>query len=373
MVSTYPPTPCGLATFSQALVGGLTSLGTQVDVVQVLDGHEAAAADAAHHLVTGRPGGIAATAAVLDGYDVVMLQHEYGIFGGLDGADVVDLLRAVTTPVVTVLHTVLAAPSAHQLQVLRDVIAHSAVLVTMTQTARARAIEVYGARAERVHVIPHGAADALVANTAPPGQRPSTRPMVLTWGLLGAGKGIEWAVEAMAQLRDLDPRPLYVVAGRTHPKVAEREGERYRDMLQAKAVEFGVEDDVLFDDRYLDAEQLHQLVRSADVVLLPYDSREQVTSGVLIEAVAAGRPVISSRFPHAVELLGNGAGLLVAQRDPAAIAVALRRVLTDPQLAQRLSRKADALAPELSWLSVAGRYIAAAKPLTRGHVTAAVA
>ncbi len=373
MVSTYPPTPCGLATFAQALVGGLRALGTHVDVVPVVDAHHAPSPGPTHVLATGDPGATAATATLLNTYDVVVLQHEYGIFGGADGAEVVDLLRAVTAPVVTVLHTVLAAPSAHQAAVLRGVIEGSDVLVTMTHTARSRAIEIYGARAERVHVIPHGAADALVANLSPAAPRPSARPTILTWGLLGAGKGIEWALEALAQLVDLDPRPRYVVAGRTHPKVAEREGERYRDMLRAKAAEFGVQDDVVFDDRYLDPHQLHELVHGADVVLLPYDSLEQVTSGVLIEAVAAGRPVISSRFPHAVELLGNGAGLLVAQRDPDAIAAALRRVFTEPRLAQRLARKADALAPELSWLSVAGRYLGAAKPLARRTVSAAVA
>jgi glycosyltransferase involved in cell wall biosynthesis len=115
---------------------------------------------------------------------------------------------------------------------------------------------------------------------------------------------------------------------------------------------------VIFDDRYLDPERLHRLVRAADVVLLPYDSREQVTSGVLIEAVAAGRPVVSSRFPHAVELLSDGAGLLVAQRDPAAIGDALRRVLTEPGLADGMCRQAESIAPDLSWQAVAGRYLA---------------
>jgi glycosyltransferase involved in cell wall biosynthesis len=140
--------------------------------------------------------------------------------------------------------------------------------------------------------------------------------------------------------------------------VLERDGEAYRRRLESTARELGLSDSVVFYDRYLDADCLHRLVRSADLVLLPYDSREQVTSGVLIEAVAAGRPVVSSRFPHAVELLSGGAGLLVNQRDPAAISAAVRRVLTEPGVAERMTLRAEVLAPDLSWRAVAGRYLA---------------
>lgn len=365
VLSTYPPTACGLATFTRSLVEGLSGLGAQVDVVRVVDeSSECLPGSAAHHLVNGSAGSLLATAAVLNRYDVVLVQHEFGIFGGPDGDELLDLLARVRVPVVTVLHTVLAEPTPHQRSVLQGVMAESDVLVTMTRTAQARAIELYGETPERLRVIPHGAADTLVTQ---PGttKASSARPVVLTWGLLGEGKGIEWGIEAMASLVDLGPRPLYVVAGQTHPRVLEREGERYRRRLQAAAEDFGVAGDVVFDDRYLDAAQLHRLVRSADVVLLPYDSVEQVTSGVLIEAVAARRPVVSSSFPHAIELLGDGAGLLVDRKDPAALAAALRRVLTEPGLAARMSDRSAELAPELSWRAVAGRYLEAADSLTR--------
>jgi glycosyltransferase involved in cell wall biosynthesis len=222
-----------------------------------------------------------------------------------------------------------------------------------------------------VHLIPHGAADALVELGAATHEDTgaSHRPLVLTWGLLGPGKGIEWAIDALAELTDLDPAPLYVVAGRTHPRVVEQHGEQYRDGLRARAVERGVGSDVVFDDHYLSPEDLHRLVRAADVVLLPYDSVEQVTSGVLIEAVAAGRPVVSTRFPHAVELLEDGAGLLVDQCDPAAIAAALRRVLTDAELAAGMSGAAQAIAPDLSWHAVAGRYLAVGRAVRQPNGT----
>ena len=375
MVSTYPPTPCGLATFTHALVTAMAGLGARVDVVRVVDeAQPRSPSGVVHQLVAGSPP--AATAAALNRYDVVMVQHEFGIFAGPDGEELLGLLSRLRVPVVAVLHTVLADPTPHQRLVLKGVIAAADLLVTMTRTARDRVVELYGADAGQVQVIPHGAPDALVAAARPGprrglGQlvenvraaRPGARPVILTWGLLGVGKGIEWGIEALGRLQDLSPRPLYVVAGRTHPRVAEREGERYREHLQATAERHGVAGDVVFDDRYLDAAQLHRLVRSADVVLLPYDSIEQVTSGVLIEAVAAGRPVVSSSFPHARELLGDGAGLLVGRQNPEAIAAAVRRVLTEPGLAEQLSRRAAALAPDLSWRAVAGRYLASGQAL----------
>jgi glycosyltransferase involved in cell wall biosynthesis len=382
MVSTFPPTPCGLASFTQALVTGLSTLGAEVDVVRVVDEPQPLVlAGVAHHLVNGAQGAAAEAAAVLNGYDVVVVQHEYGIYGGADGEEVLAVLDLVEIPVITVLHTVLASPTTRQQQILQSVVQASDALVTMTHTAQRRVIESYGADPAKVHVIPHGAADALVSGTRPrpvherdePHQataRPAAatrRPFILTWGLLGVGKGIEWGIEALSTLQDLDPSPVYIVAGQTHPRVLEREGEAYRQGLRSTAVELGVSDDVIFDDRYLDAAQLHRLVRAADVVLLPYDSREQVTSGVLIEAVAAGRPVVSSRFPHAVELLGDGAGLLVEQRDPVAIGAAVRRVLTEPGLSGRMTRRAEQLAPDLSWRAVAGRYLATGNALFRGQ------
>ena len=158
----------------------------------------------------------------------------------------------------------------------------------------------------------------------------------------------------MPGLCDLQPR--YLVTGKTHPKVLDRQGEDYRHALRRRADRRGVGHVVELDDSYLRVDELAALVGAADVVLLPYDSREQVTSGVLIEAVAAGRPVVSTAFPHAVELLTDGPGLVVPQRDPRALSAAVRRVLTEPGLADRMAAHAAVKAPELFWGAVAERY-----------------
>ena len=226
----------------------------------------------------------------------------------------------------------------------------------MTDTAQARLLAGFDVDASKVMVIPHGAATP-PAKPSTSGHRPADQPpRLLTWGLLGPGKGIEWAIDAMATLSDLRPRPDYVVAGATHPKVRARSGESYREMLVERASQSAAGSSVLFDDTYRDLASLTELIRSADLVVLPYDSEDQVTSGVLVDAVAAGRPVVSTAFPHAVELLGGGAGIVVPQRDPAALAAAIRSVLTDPDLAATMATEARRLAPELSWSAVARRY-----------------
>ena len=366
MVSTYPPTQCGLATFSAALIEHLQLSPGPLGVVQVVDGPAPRAGDdVVAQLVNGSPDSAGAAVRRLNGFDVVVVQHEYGIYGGPDGIDVLEIVDALTVPTIVVMHTVLQDPIERQRHILLRLLERADVVVTMTHTARRRLIKSYGADPAQVVVIPHGAVDH---GPVPPTQdRPSDRPLVLTWGLIGPGKGIEWAIDAMAGLRDLQPR--YLVMGRSHPKVVQHHGEAYRDGLVERARAAGVHDLVELDDRYLGVGELAELVRQADVVLLPYDSREQVTSGVLIEAVAAARPVVSTAFPHAIELLGDGTGIVVPQRDAAALEAALRRVLSEPGLADDMAEQAARKAPELLWPAVADRYrtIAAAAAASKAE------
>ncbi len=363
IVSTYPPTQCGLATFSASLLTHLRSPVDRVDVVSSVDTYQPdAPREVVYQWTKGSPAQTAEAARVLGGTDVVILQHEFGIFGGPDGRDVLDLARALTVPLVVVLHTVLVEPTTSQRAVIEELVARADAVVTMTQTAQERLVAYYAVDPSRLHVIPHGAPD-----NRPHGDLREVRAgalpaalgrgrTVLTWGLIGPGKGIEWGIEAMAQLRDLEPRVSYHVVGETHPKVVERMGEQYRQGLAGRAEALGVSDRVQFVDRYMATHELHELVRRADVVLLPYDSRDQVTSGVLVEAVTSLTPVVSTDFPHARELLTSGAGLLVPPHDPGAIAAALRRVFTQPGLYDDLTAEAARIAPTQLWPAVADRF-----------------
>lgn len=358
ILSTFPPTSCGIATFSAALAAGLITDGASVEVVRCNPSPDVEDVLVVASLADDTSSDRLAAIGALNDNDVVIVQHEYGLYDGPDGDSIVALMAAIDVPIVVVAHTVLSEPSPNQRRVLEQVCAAADAVVVMTETARTRLFAGFDVDRAKVSLISHGAATPAAATAVGDHRRADGPPRVLTWGLLGPGKGIEWAIDAFGQLSDLDPRPEYIVAGATHPKVLERDGEAYRDMLVERAERSGSGAQVIFDDTYRDLASLTRLIQSADVVVLPYDSRDQVTSGVLVDAVAAGRPVVSTAFPHAVELLSSGAGIVVPQRDAEALSNAIRAVLTERELAASMAAEARRLAPDLSWSSVARRYIA---------------
>jgi polysaccharide biosynthesis protein PslF len=352
ILSTYPPTPCGLATFTAALANGLTANGADVSVVRISDGPPSTSTPVIGELVNGSPASVAACAELLNRSDVAVIQHEYGIYGGVDGDEVVDIIEGLRVPSIVIAHTILKDPTSHQRSVLEAVAALADQVVVMSEAAAQRLCRDFDVDRRKVKTVPHGA--TIPTNTT---VMRGGRPTLLTWGLLGPGKGIERVIEAMGSLNDVPGRPRYLVAGRTHPKVLAADGEAYRDARTEQARRSGVADSVCFDAGYRSVSTLTALVQSAAVVVLPYDSTDQVTSGVLVDAIASGRPVVATAFPHAVELLNSGAGIVVGHDDPDALASALRRILTQPRLAGAMAAEARRLAPEMAWPVVAGAYL----------------
>ncbi|MCO5954935.1 glycosyltransferase [Microbacterium yannicii] len=363
-LSTYPPTRCGLATFTAALAGALADGEPHAPtIIRVLDVKESPRGAAGIgripstvDLVGGNRVTMRAAVRALEECDVAVVQHEYGIYAGPDGDEIIPLLRSLNTPAIVVLHTVLTAPTAHQRVVLDTVCKLAAIVVVMTDNAREILMRTYSVQRSKVRVIPHGVSvprEAHVSNDGGPKR-------VLTWGLLSPGKGIEWGIRALAQLQDAGASVEYVIAGQTHPKVLAREGERYRETLQRLIDDLDLTGVVTLDDRYLDDAQLAEKVARADVVLLPYDSRDQATSGVLIEAVAAGVPVVATGFPHAVELLGKGAGIIARHQDPQSMAAAIRTILGEAATAQQMHDAALQHTQDASWPAVAEQYRALA-------------
>jgi glycosyltransferase involved in cell wall biosynthesis len=363
LLSTYPPTRCGLATFSESFVTAITASGDDtVEVVRAIDDLDrptpARINDSAvivGELHVSRPGAVQAVSRQLSRADVVVVQHEYGIYGGDDGDDIIAVLESLTAPSIVVMHTVLEDPTPHQRRVLQRVASAANAVVVMSARARALLTTEYGVELDHVSVIPHGVPDwdHLVDSHRP------DRTTMLTWGLIGPGKGLEWGIRAVAELRDVEPPVHYEILGETHPKVMAYEGDVYRERLQRLTHDLGIADRVSFDARYLDREQLSARVAAADLILLPYDSRVQVTSGVLVEAVAAGKPVVATGFPHALELLRDGAGTIVEHQSPASIAAAVRDIvaLHDP-------RRRVAFDPGTAWSAVAQRYRELAASMT---------
>jgi glycosyltransferase involved in cell wall biosynthesis len=355
ILSTYPPTPCGLATFSSALANGLDTHGADVSVVRVSDGPVSDSSRVIGELVNGSSASLGACTELLNQSDVAVIQHEYGIYGGADGDEVVDVMDGLRVPSIVIAHTILKDPTPHQRSVLEAVAARADQVIVMSEAASQRLRHGFDIDRHKITTIPHGATVPKNGSVSRRG-----RPTVLTWGLLGPGKGIERVIDAMESLNDLPGRPRYLVAGRTHPKVLAADGEAYRDARMEQARRCGVEDSVCFDTGYRNVSMLTELVQSAAVVVLPYDSTDQVTSGVLVDAIASGRPVVATAFPHAVELLSSGAGIVVGHDDPDALASALRRVLTQPRLAGDMAAEARRLAPGMAWPVVASAYMSLA-------------
>ncbi len=374
MLSTYPPKLCGLATFAAALTHALRDAGHRVDVVRVNDGSDPSpiGQQVAAELINGSPTSVRSAAVTLSRCDTVIVQHEYGIFGGSDGDEILDLLDLLSVPAIVVLHTVPLSPTDHQRQVLESLCDLAASVVVMTESAHQRLAAMYDVDPFRVAVITHGAAmpaDHLVTgNGRPFGER----PQLLTWGLLGPGKGIEHAIDAVGMLGAMQPHLRYTVAGVTHPKVFAQHGDTYRHSLIRRTWANGVAGSVTFDDTYRNVGQLTRFIASSTLVVLPYDSRDQVTSGVLIDAVAAGRPVIATAFPHATELALTGAVAVVPHADPAALAEMIRSVMGEPGRLAAMTAAAAALAPSLSWASVADRYLAVCEDLDGLTATVAI-
>lgn len=371
-VNTYPPTHCGIATFSSSLIEAIQHDGANsTSVIRLVDSDNedvtnSKSTEVISIMRAGDPESIALAVTLLNELDIAIIQHEFGIYGGVDGDEAITLLQGLRIPTIVVLHTVLAAPTENQRAVFLKICSLASAVVTMSKSARDQLVANYFIDPRKIYPIPHGARP--VAN--PEYKEIGDSPLILTWGLIGPGKGIEWAIEAMHKIRNLNCSPRYVVAGRTHPKVLERNGESYRKGLQNRINDLGLSKSILLQGEYMSAETLDDLISKAALVLLPYDSTDQATSGVLIEAIAAWRPVVATRFPHASELLSTGAGIVVSHQNPAELADAIRQILEEPELAQKMSNQAKVMASELLWPAVATRYIQLASRLIRAEVAA---
>lgn len=366
ILSTFPPTHCGLATFGAALAENLRRVGVKnVGVVRVTEDSEVRGSDprVIQHWTWGCQQSRLDAARAINSYDYLLLQHEFGIFGGSNGSEILDLLDDVHIPVIVTLHTVPMNPSSEQRRILEDIARRAEVLVTMTVAAKERLLRLYRVHPERVVTIAHGA--TVPESFALPESHTLT---LLTWGLLGPGKGIEWVVDALAMVPELKDRLRYVVAGQTHPKVRLHHGESYREMLKMRAERLGVGEIVTFDDQYRALNSLMGLIQESACVVLPYDSDDQITSGVLVDAVAAGRPVIATAFPHATELLSDGAGIVVPHRDSVSLAHAIRSVVSSQDLLHRMAEATHPLAREHRWSNVAARYVDVAQEISQNSL-----
>lgn len=365
-LGTYPPRQCGIATFTTDLRRAVAAqLGADRCPVVALEDRPGAHAyppEVVCTIVEREVASYARAAEFLNrsAVDLLCVQHEFGIFGGPAGAHVLTLLRALRMPIVTTLHTVLRAPTPDQRRVLAELVALSDRLVVMTERGRLLLRETYGVPAAKIDLIAHGIHDV-------PFEEPDRakelfavdgRLVLLTFGLLSPNKGIEHVLDALAEIIAEFPRVVYLVLGATHPNLVREQGEAYRLGLERLAKRNGVEQHVIFYNRYVDVPELMTFISAADVYLTPYLNEQQIVSGTLAYAFGAGKAVVSTPYWHAAELLAEGRGVLVPFAAPAAIAREVRALLRDEPRRRALRQRAYQLGREMIWSRAAAHYAA---------------
>ena len=342
LVSNVPPQACGIATFAGDIIDTTTRYSPHIsfDNFPLVDGESN---DKRSILRDDRASYKAAAARINRGaYDAVWLQHEYGIFGGPSGEMVCDFIDMLHAPLVLTLHTILEQPSERQERILKHIVGRSSRVMVMSEHGRNLLATRYGAPHEIIEVIEHGAPDRPFNRTeemkAALGL--SGRKVLMTFGLLGPGKGLENAISALPAIAAEEPTVLYRIVGATHPKLFEREGEAYRERLKAQAEELGVADKIEWVNRFLDTDELLDNLEACDIYLTPYHNLQQATSGTLSYAVALGKAVVSTPYVHARELLANNVGCLVEPNNPDDIAAAVTRLLSSERSLYSLQHNA---------------------------------
>jgi glycosyltransferase involved in cell wall biosynthesis len=294
-----------------------------------------------------------------NGNDLVCLQHEYGIFGGIAGNHILALLRRLKMPLVTTLHTVLREPDEYQRTVLEEIAGLSDRLIVMSEHAATLLRDVYGVPSGKIDIIPHGVPDFpfMDPNYFKDLFGTEGKSVLLTFGLLSPNKGIENVIRALPAILKIHPNLVYIVSGATHPHVRRREGERYREELQALAVQCGVDANVIFNNRFVSAEELVEHVGAADIYITPYRQEAQVVSGTLAIAMGAGKAIISTPYWYAKELLADGRGVLVPFDDPASLAEAAIKLLDDESGRHSMRKRAYLYSRGTTWQRTAQAYM----------------
>src|SRR5690348_5243041 len=292
-------------------------------------------------------------------FDLVCLQHEYGIFGGPAGSHILHLLRGLKMPVVTTLHTVLREPDPNQLMVMEEIAELSDRLIVMSQLSSQFLQEIFKVPGGKIDMVPHGVPDLpfLDPNFYKDRFGVEGKAVLLTFGLLSPNKGIENVVQALPQILSKHSNVAYIVAGATHPHILRREGDKYRAYLQDLAKEMGVESQVLFHNRFVSPGEMVEFIGAADIYVTPYRHEAQVVSGTLAYALGAGKAIISTPYWHAIELLDDRRGALVPFQNPGAIAQRTIELLDTPATRHAMRKRAYLFAREMVWKRVAQGYM----------------
>ncbi|WKL58391.1 glycosyltransferase family 4 protein [Asticcacaulis sp. ZE23SCel15] len=361
IMGNFPPRMCGLATFTRdmyaCLSRALPKAGWRVVAMNDPNGAYDYPDVVTDQIAQNDPEAYRRLAASLnaDGIDVMFVQHEFGIFGGPAGEYLIECLERLNMPVVTTLHTVLETPNDDQKRVMAALIRVSSTLITMAERGAKILREVYKVPDAQILVVPHGAPSRPLGDTerfkevfGVGGQK-----TLMTFGLLSPNKGIETIIKALPDILDSTPDLSYLIVGATHPHLVASQGEAYRDSLMDMARQLGVEDHIVFVNRFMDDAELIDILQATDIYVTPYLTETQITSGTLSYALALGRPVVSTPYWHAAEALADGVGIICPFEDSAAFAHEISNLLTSDEHRAAMSQRAYDYARPSRWSAVA--------------------
>ncbi|MFM9976833.1 MAG: glycosyltransferase family 4 protein [Sphingomonadaceae bacterium] len=366
LVGGFTPRKCGIATFTADIHDALARATSRLNVdlyAMIRDPADAQfyPAGCATIIENNRASFQEAARTInASGVDAVWLQHEFGLFGGDAGDMIFALLDRIAVPLIVTMHTVISTPDPAQLRVMQRLVARASKIMVMSGQGATLLATVYGASAEQIVRIPHGVPERPFGRSAQFKAKFgfTGKQILMTFGLLSPGKGIENVIAALPKIIADHPDVIYCVVGATHPNLVAAEGEAYRERLHAQASALGVADHVHWIDAFIENEELLDLLEAADIYVTPYPGAAQSTSGTLSYAVALGKAVVSTPYVHAVELLGDDHGVLVPFNDSARIAEAVGSLLEDPDRLKALQQRAYARGRDMIWPKFADRCLA---------------
>lgn len=373
LLGTYAPRKCGIATFTQDLFHHICDGKNQCMVIAVNDDMKydypkEVKMEINQHTLEDY---IELSQKInLSSIEVVCIQHEFGIYGGENGVYLIELMKRLTVPMVTTLHTILDEPSENQKQIIQEIGRLSSQIIVMSEMGKSMLSEIYGIEMYKVQVIEHGIPD--------PDLFPvkyfreefglNDKKVLLTFGLLSRSKGIETTLKALPKIIKKHPNVVYVVLGASHPHVIKHEGESYRKKLKDMCHQLDISDHVIFVDRFVTQEELFGFLQMSDIYIIPYLSEKQITSGTLAYAMATDNAVVSTPFWHAKEALAKGKGLFFGFNDSKTLGKIVTKLLDNQSLLARYQRSAANYARQFTWRKVGGKYLQLFKSLQQPSV-----
>lgn len=362
-LGTYPPKQCGIATFSMDLRQSLIYNNCAIKVMAVSDENYEYIypSEVVFDLKQSNKQDYIKAANYINNNDnlhLLIIQHEYGIFGGEDGDYILELIHHLHKPYLIITHTVLPQPSKHQKQVLNQLCHHAAAIVCMTRKSAELLTDLYEAPLELIHVIPHGVPHFKRhgSNFLKMKYGFDNKKIISTFGLIGPGKGLEIGIKAIANLVPRWPNIRYLILGQTHPMLKKHEGEKYREMLEHMVLDLGLNDNVHFVNKFLTDQEIGEYLYMTDIYLSPYPNKDQAVSGTLAFAIGCGRAIVSSSYAYAIEVLAGKRGLLAESAEPYELSRLMENILTDESLQIRLQNRAYELGKTWTWVNIGKQY-----------------